>query len=113
MKLSQTWIGHNLVISVPPNHLSKNIGQSLRESIPELSTRQSTNIIFDLSKVKKIDSSGLAGLVYFYKSLHGRGELRLCGVNDSIRQMLEITKVDQLIPHFLTVEEAINASAPQ
>jgi len=112
MELSQNWIDHNLVISVPENHLSINIGQSLKQLISELSTHESGNIIFDLSQVKKIDSSGMAGLVYLYKWLQGRGELRLCGINDSIRQMMEITRIDQLIHQYRTVDEALSDLSP-
>ena len=63
--------------------------------------------IFDLTEVPYIDSAGLGMLVSQFSRCQGRGvRLVLAGVNPRVLQLLQITRLDNLLPMAATVEEA-------
>ena len=68
------------------------------------------NAVVDLGAVPYIDSTGLAFIVELHKSLANcGGQLFLAGANPRIREVLQITRIGELIPMFGNVEDAENA----
>jgi len=71
---------------------------------------QKTLYIFDLTNVPYVDSAGLGMLVSQFTRCQGRGvRLVLAGVNPRVLQLLQITRLDTLLPMAATVEEAEGA----
>jgi len=67
-------------------------------------------VILDLSEVPYIDSSGLGSLVSAYISRQKAGrKVALCGVNERVARLFEITKVDSLFLIFPTLDDAVAA----
>jgi len=63
--------------------------------------------VVDLTAVPYIDSTGLAFVVELYKSLSGRGgKLTLAHGNARVREVLEMTRIREIIPMFDGVEAA-------
>ena len=63
--------------------------------------------IVDLRAVPYIDSTGLAFIVELHKSLVSRGgQLMLADANQRVREVLEITRIGEVIPLFQDVEDA-------
>ena len=64
-------------------------------------------LIVDLSGVNFIDSAGLAALIEYFRdaSYHG-GVLCLTGLNETLRTIFEIVRLDQVIPMFATAAAA-------
>ena len=57
------------------------------------------NIVIDMSEVSFIDSSGLATLVnIFKKSRQENVELSICNIQDSVKLILEITQLYNVLP---------------
>jgi len=55
------------------------------------------NIIFDLSYINFIDSSGLSMIINIYKSVISMGgSFKLCGLSDQAKELMEITQMHQL-----------------
>jgi anti-sigma B factor antagonist len=66
------------------------------------------NAIVDLGEVPYIDSTGLAFLVDLYKILQGRGgQLAVAGANARVLEVLELTRIGELIPVFDDQESAL------
>jgi anti-sigma B factor antagonist len=66
--------------------------------------------VIDMSAVPLIDSAGLERLLDLTDSLSESGKtLKLCGVNKTIRQVLEITEIDSLFDHFDDLNGAIRS----
>jgi len=88
---------------------SRNAGQLKAEFL--ILAQPGTNaIIVDLSEVQHVDSAGLSALLLGQRQMRlNGGELRLAGLNESIRSLLEITQLNRMFPIFATVPEAINA----
>jgi anti-sigma B factor antagonist len=67
-------------------------------------------MILDFSGVPYLDSSGLGCLVSAYTSFAKAGRrVALTGVNQRVRKVFEITKVEQLFLMFPTLADAIEA----
>jgi anti-anti-sigma factor len=70
--------------------------------------KQQKKIIFDLSGVTHIDSTGIGIIVMSAGQVkHAGGELRLAGANKHIEQVLKITSIDKLVRWNATVSEAM------
>lgn len=66
-----------------------------------------SNAVVDLSAVPYVDSTGLAFVVELHKSLVSRGgQLMLAEANRRVREVLEMTRIGEIIPVFDDVEGA-------
>jgi len=64
--------------------------------------------IFDAAGLEYVDSSGIGTLVACLGDIRkSGGDLRLAAVSPRIQRLLQMTGVDQLLPTFPTVAEAI------
>ena len=60
-----------------------------------------TELLLDLAGTSYISSAGLRVLLALYKIMHAKnGTYRLCNVNDTIRELIELTGLTD----FLTIE---------
>jgi len=65
--------------------------------------------VVDLSGVPYIDSTGLAFVVELHKALQSRGgQLMLANPNARVREVLEMTRIGEIVPLF---DDAENAEA--
>ncbi len=55
-------------------------------------------VVMDLSTLTFMDSSGLGVLVAAMKSVRGRGEMRLIGVHERIRELFGLTGLGRVFP---------------
>jgi len=63
--------------------------------------------VLDFSAVPYIDSTGLAFVVELHKSLAARGgQLLLVNANERIREVLEMTRIREIVPLFDDAGEA-------
>ena len=64
-------------------------------------------LIIDMTEVARIDSAGLGSLVQAYLSSRNAGQrLALVGVNQRVRALLQMTKLEQFFPIFESRGEA-------
>jgi anti-anti-sigma factor len=69
--------------------------------------KQQKKIIFDLSGVTHIDSTGIGIIVMSAGQVkQAVGELRLAGVNKHVEQVLKLTSVEKLVSWYPTLAEA-------
>ena len=75
------------------------IRDQLRQQVMvELEKRPDCDLLFDLSKVAAIDSSGLGAIFSIYKYLHERqSSLALAAPNHDVAVLLELTHLDKVI----------------
>jgi anti-sigma B factor antagonist len=67
-------------------------------------------LVINLSEVEYMDSSGVGTLVEVFRRVKAyRGKLSLCGLNERVRSIFEITKLDQFFKIYKTEEEALIA----
>jgi len=73
----------------------------------ELRTMTPSALIMDLVEVPYMDSAALGVIMNFYVSAQNGGrKFFLAGVNDRVRALFEMTKVDSVLQIFQSVESA-------
>ena len=71
--------------------------QELKQLVQEAVDHGEKKFLVDFSKTGYIDSSGLGALVSISKKVREQGgELRLSGLNEDLRSLFELTKLDTL-----------------
>lgn len=67
-----------------------------------------TMLIVDLADLAYVSSMGLRSVVVMAKKLRDKGgDLRLCRMTGLVRQVFEITRLNQIFPPHDTVESAL------
>jgi anti-sigma B factor antagonist len=80
----------------------------LKDMIQAALDRGERKLLVDFSRTGYIDSSGLGALVSISKRIREvTGELRLAGLNDDLRSLFELTKLDTLFTITETPEQAL------
>jgi len=71
--------------------------QELKATIQQALDNDERKLLVDFAKTGYIDSSGLGALVSISKKVREQGgELRLSGLNEDLRSLFELTKLDTL-----------------
>ncbi len=71
--------------------------QELKQKVLDQVEEGARHVLIDFSKTGYIDSSGLGVLVSLSKKIREQGgELRLSSLNDDLRTLFELTKLDTL-----------------
>jgi len=79
----------------------------LEKVIPELLQEGRTKLIFDLSGVTHIDSTGIGRFIDTYSRLMKvSGKMRLAGASGAVRDSFRVTRLDTVFSFYPTVEEA-------
>jgi anti-anti-sigma factor len=83
----------------------------LRGKTEEIKSGGHAMVLADLSQVDYIDSTGIGFLIGIYISVlrDARGQFVLASLNRRVREVLELTRIAQVIPIFSTEEAAITA----
>jgi len=84
-----------------------NTSGELRKFCSAIIDRKIPTIVFDMSNVPYIDSSGLATLVEMLQRLKRQGgSLKLAGLQKKVRDLFEVTKLEKLFEIFDSLEKA-------
>lgn len=67
-------------------------------------------VVVDMGTIPFVDSKGLETLVEVTREMAESGQaLRLCGVNETIREVLELTEISPLFEHYADVNSAVRS----
>ena len=109
MELSTEKIGDVTVVSVLTEVLDASNTEEFKTGFASI-LNESNKLIFEMSHVKLIDSSGCGTLLYCQKQLNKlNGALKLCGVQETVRTLFELVRIDRVIDIFDSKEEAVKA----
>jgi anti-sigma B factor antagonist len=88
--------------------------RQVEATVEELQTRGTKKIIFDMSKLDTIDSTGVGVIVMCGgKVRKAGGELRIAGTKGLVHDTLAVTHIDRLVKIYPSVKEASqNFSVP-
>jgi anti-sigma B factor antagonist len=82
--------------------------QELKDLVQAALDRGERRMLIDFSRTGYIDSSGLGALVSLSKRIReAGGELRLSGLNEDLRSLFELTKLDTLFAIAETPQQAL------
>lgn len=109
MSFSSAREGDALVISVEGQLIVAN-RQELKQQVMDSLTDGDRRFVIDFSETGYIDSSGLGVLVSVSKKIREMGgALRLSGLNEDLRVLFELTKLDTLFDISDTKDEALRS----
>ncbi len=84
--------------------------QELKQKVLDEFESGTRKVLVDFARTGYIDSSGLGVLVSLAKKLReDGGELRLANLNDDLRTLFELTKLDTLFPIADSRERALES----
>ncbi len=101
----------NGAVLLPEMYIDKASIHTLGAAIAELIASGNVNIIFDLKRVRFIDSVGLGFLVSTLRKVSKKGgNIQLCCLKDEIKGLFKITRLDLVFEIFPSQDEAIFAA---
>ncbi|MBD2519601.1 STAS domain-containing protein [Nostoc sp. FACHB-973] len=81
-------------------------GNELRREVNDILANGADILLLDLKEVKFIDSSGLGALVSAMQMVRkADSRLFVCSINDQVRMLFELTKMDRIFQTFADQEE--------
>ena len=84
--------------------------QEFKQAILDALEQGMKLVVVDFTDSGYIDSSGLGALVSLSRRLReAGGDLRLVGLNEDLRTLFELTRLDALFPLYATRAEALGA----
>ncbi len=88
-------------------HISPNITATLNRMIE----KKPKQLVVDLSRVTYIDSAGLAALIEGMQKIEAYGgKFALAGLQETVRSIFEIARLDQIFRIFPDVDAALAAA---
>ena len=107
MSFTLTRDGDQLVVEVVGQLVVSN-RQEFKQLVLDEVEQGALFVVIDFSQSAYIDSSGLGALVSLGKRVRDvGGDLRLAALNDDLRTLFELTRLDSLFPLFATRADAL------
>lgn len=107
--LTKTLSRQTTILSVQ-GRLDAGTAPSFKSAIQEILSGETSELIIELSQTDFIDSSGLSAIVSALKRVNTKkGALLLAAPKMQAKVTLRLTMLDQILPIFPSLEEAIQA----
>ena len=109
MDFNTETIGDIVVVVLPGETLEASITQEFKQGIEPL-LEENTKVVFDMSQIRFIDSTGCGVLLTSFKRLKDKGGgLKLCCITDSVDSIFKLMNFDRLFDILEIREDAVNA----
>jgi anti-sigma B factor antagonist len=84
--------------------------EQIEELVEEMLAAGKKTIVFDLSGVTKIDSTGIGRFISSYNKIRSvGGEMRMAGATEHISKIFRITRLDSVFRFYTTVADALKS----
>jgi len=112
MAIAFDTVGDVTVAVVPMEELdASNSAEFKRDAAPLLES--TLKLVFDLSRLRFVDSSGLGAFISCLRKLNAKGgDVKLCGMSKQVRAVFELVRMHRIFDIYATREEAVRAFAP-
>ena len=98
--LEETRDGEMIIVRPKVRQLNAPLAPQLKARMEQLLKEGNRHIILHLGDVDFMDSTALGAIISVLKALDARGHLMLCGARDTVRAMLEVTRMDRVLRTF-------------
>jgi anti-sigma B factor antagonist len=109
MQIDTKTVNGVLILSLGEKRLDSRLAVDFKEKVKELIEVGNNSIIFDLSAVDFIDSSGIGCLVSCLKLIGPRGKVAILGLKPPVESMFKLTHMDRVFTLCTTEEQALQA----
>jgi anti-sigma B factor antagonist len=108
MHLEEKIKGEVAVVTLRGELLDEEDQSMLRQKITSLTADNIRKIVFDLSKLNRINSQGLAALISVVKSVRTKGgDIRIAGLGHNLNNIFTITKLVRVFDTYETPGRAL------
>ncbi|MCW5978644.1 MAG: STAS domain-containing protein [Bryobacteraceae bacterium] len=84
--------------------------EQLKQTLEQMDPKSDTKVLIDLSRVSRIDSSGLALLITWHThAARNQGMVKLLNPGAKIRQMMRVTRLDSVLEAYDTERDALRS----
>jgi len=98
----------DVVVVTVEGDLDSSSAPDLRAKFEELIRQRENQYVIDLTGVPFMDSSGIAALVNLFKRVRiGAGDVKLCGLQEEVKKVFKLTRLDRVFDIFDTRAEAV------
>ncbi len=109
MLLEEKKIGDVLVVEVLDQRLDAKVAVQFKDQMNKLIDKGNHSIVIALNQVNFIDSSGLGAIVSSLKMLGRKGDMAICGTQDSVKNLFKLTRMDKVFRMFPDMDGAVDA----
>lgn len=110
MNLKTEENGNNAIIQVKEERLDAHNAEYLKQELGRLFEAGKSGVVVDLKEVRFVDSSGLGALVSGFKNASSRqASLKLCGLQNQVKSMFELTRLHRVFDIYTTIDEAMSS----
>jgi anti-sigma B factor antagonist len=101
---------HDVAVAVVPvEELDASNAVEFKDDVSQL-LQGNTQVVFDLSRLRFTDSSGLGALISCLRKVNANGgDLKLCAMSDQVRALFELVRMHKVFDIYATREEAVRA----
>ncbi len=100
------------VVVLPGKDLDAASSEQFKAAIAPV-LKSHSKVVLDLSRLRFIDSSGLGAFLSCLRQLAMKnGELKLCGLSNSVYQTFELVRMNRIFDIYASKGEAVEAFRP-
>jgi anti-sigma B factor antagonist len=97
------------VFALAEDNLNSLMAPNLKSEFVFLRNEGVRNLIFDLSKVKYVDSSGLSSILTANRLWKGYGSFIVTGIeHPSVKKLIEISRLESILTLIPTLKESVD-----
>src|ERR1700742_4930866 len=109
MKTKTEKIDDIIVMLIDGNSLDASNAKDFKRAVAPV-VAENPKLVFDLSVLQFVDSSGLGAILSCLRQLHATGgDLKLCGMTRPVRALFELVRMHRIFDIHSTREEAVHA----
>lgn len=109
MQFMKTHIEDVAIVVLPSEHLDANNSKEFKADIAAV-LESEKRVVFDMSGVRFCDSSGLGAILSCLRKLNeSGGDLKVFGMNKSVRALFELVRMHRIVDIVNTQEEALRS----
>ncbi|UYV37476.1 STAS domain-containing protein [Rhodobacteraceae bacterium D3-12] len=106
MKLEIRDASEFLVVTVREQRIDAAVAIRFKDQIREVIGRGAPHVVFDLSEVEFVDSSGLGAIVAAMKQMGSTRRLDLAGLTPAVERVFRLTRMDTVFTIHTDVAQA-------
>ncbi|MEO1518398.1 MAG: STAS domain-containing protein [Bacteroidota bacterium] len=100
---------HYTLLSLKEEQLNSTIAPELKSEFVLLHSNGVQNLIFDMSDIKFVDSSGLSSILTADRLWKGQGTFILTGMqHENVQKLIKISRLETVFTIIPTVQESID-----
>lgn len=97
------------ILKIDEEKLDSSIAPEVKSEFVTLQAEGVHNVILNMVEVKYTDSSGLSALLVGNRLFSESGSFIMCGVQEHVMKLINISQLDKVIDILPTPEEAVDA----